>query len=422
MKSNLWKSYVIWACATFFYIYQFVLRVSPSLIVDDLMIFFQLDASSVARFSALSMYSYSLLQIPSGILADIFGVRRVILTSIVCCITGVFLFVSSQHLFLAQAGRLLLGAGSAAAFLCVSKIATQWFPPTRRASLLGFTMALGTVGAYAGNTLLSHLILSVGWRHSLLITNVFGIIVLIVSFIFIPKNSPHTDAENTDDSRQNAIREVLGHFVLICKTPMFWIYSISALGLYLCLSVIADLWGTSLVMETYHVTKQSAARSVTLIYVGLCLGSITLTFIADYIKRRQILIQLALLGLVGLTSTLFYASHLSLPALSTLFFLIGFCGGAEMLCFASICEMMNKKLAGTLTGFMNCVVMLGGALIAEQVGRLLDFFWEGGISDQGIRIYSAEDYRKALSLVIIVIAMCAVTSLFLKKTHSNKVH
>ena len=75
---KLTKPYAIWICASFFYIYQMFLRVSPSLIVNDLMIFFQINGTQVATLTAWAMYAYSLMQIPVGVLIDVYGVRKIL--------------------------------------------------------------------------------------------------------------------------------------------------------------------------------------------------------------------------------------------------------------------------------------------------------------------------------------------------------
>lgn len=407
-----WKAYSIWICAAFFYIYQFILRVSPSLMVDDLMLHFQTDASQVAGIAALAMYSYSLLQVPAGILVDTFGTRKVLLNSILLCILGVSLFSLSPFLLPAKLGRILLGAGSASAFICVCKISTQWFSPKQRARLLGLTMSMGTVGAYIGSVSLSHLIAKMGWKNTLLSTNLLGLVVLCVAFFTVPKSNPASQ-EELENSDTHSLREVIQQLIVVVQSSTFWIYSVTAIGLYLSISVIADLWGVPFVMQNYGVDKVVAANRVSLVYIGLCTGSIFLTTLSDMIGSKKNLIRLCILMLFILNCMVVYWASLPLSVLSILLFGVGFFGGGEMLCFASLCETSDSKITGTLTGLMNCVVMSGGAFIAEQVGRLLDYFWNGELHSTGIRLYSSESYQKSLSLIVFVIFASTIAAVFL---------
>ncbi|MFZ9595283.1 MAG: MFS transporter, partial [Bdellovibrionia bacterium] len=185
LSSHRVRFYFIWICASIFYVYQFILRVSPSLIVDDLMGFFHLDASGVAQLSSLAMYAYALMQIPAGLSVDAFGVRRILMASVVLCLLGVSLFASTHDLHWAQLGRILLGTGSASAFLCVGKVSALWFPPERRAVLLGMTMAMGKVGGYLGNVGLSLMIAQWRWHTSLLLTHSLGLLTILGAYLMI---------------------------------------------------------------------------------------------------------------------------------------------------------------------------------------------------------------------------------------------
>ncbi len=69
------KSYVLWAVASLFYLYQFVLRLSPSVMMEDLMEAFRIDATGFAAMGSIALLSYSLFQLPLGAFADRFGVR-----------------------------------------------------------------------------------------------------------------------------------------------------------------------------------------------------------------------------------------------------------------------------------------------------------------------------------------------------------
>ena len=416
-QQSLSKSYIIWVCVALFYLYQFILRVSPSVMLEDLMAHFQINATEMGALSAVAMYSYSLLQVPAGILVDIFGVRRVVLGSISLCILGVLIFISTDVLWVAKAGRFLLGMGSAAAFLSVSKVSTLWFSPRRRATLFGMTMAAGTIGALNGSAPLSYLVSWVGWKQSLLWVTGFGGLVFAIN-AFILKDRVSYDAHPTQSVHVD-IRKYFKEIRVILKSRACWITGLTALGIYLSISVLADLWGVSFLMHAYGMDRILASKIVSFIYVGLCVGSLSLTFLSDLIHRRKLLISVSTLSLVLLVSLVVYYPYLSVNALSGCLFLIGFFSGAEMLCFTSATESVDHRFAGMVTGFINCVVMLGGAFFQEQVGKILDLYWSGQVAAEGVRIYSLLEYQKALILLVTTISFSVVMSFFIpEKTES----
>jgi len=102
-----------------------------------------------------------------------------------------------------------------------------------------------------------------------------------------------------------------------------------------------------------------------------------------------------------------------------LLFLIGFFLTGQTLVFASATEIMPSYMSGTVTGFVNMVVMVGGVVLQPLIGWLLDWAWDG-IKENGVPIYTLTDYRLALS----TIPMCMIISLivvhFIPETHLRK--
>ncbi|HXW60613.1 MAG TPA: MFS transporter, partial [Myxococcota bacterium] len=144
LKTAFIPLYLAWSAAALFYFYQYILRVSPGVMVTDLRQEFKMTAEQFSSLGALYLYAYSLLQIPLGIAIDRIGVRRTVLGSIILCIVGALMLGRAETLFMAQASRLLVGAGSASAFMAALKIAADWLSPGQRGFLMGATLTLGT--------------------------------------------------------------------------------------------------------------------------------------------------------------------------------------------------------------------------------------------------------------------------------------
>lgn len=403
-----WMPLFIWSSAVLFYMYQFLLRVSPSVMMDDLMRDFQIDASGFGALSALAMYCYSITQIPLGILSDLFGARKTILLSLILCILGTLVFAHSKLLVTAQLGRILLGTGSAAAFLCVNKITREWLPPEKTATFLGLILTAGTIGALNGGAPLAVLNSSYGWRQTLVWLSMIGGFIFFLNFLIL-KETPLKSKE----------KYVPVQFWHLMRNSQCWIYATVAFGSYLSIVVFADLWGTSFLCQLHPIDKTTASLSVSWIYIGLCIGSPTLAWITQIFRKRKLIITLSILMLLVFLSTLiFFCKEIELSYIKYLFFLIGFFSGVEMLCFAGAFDATSTSAAGTVTGFINTVVMLSGAVVQQQIGKLLDLFWSGEISSNGIRVYSILSYQKALSSMILLMCFSMIASFFIRETPS----
>jgi sugar phosphate permease len=68
MSPSLGRSWLIWGCAALFYCYQFLLRVSPTVMTHELMADFHVDAYALGALTSFYYYAYAFLQLPVGTL------------------------------------------------------------------------------------------------------------------------------------------------------------------------------------------------------------------------------------------------------------------------------------------------------------------------------------------------------------------
>src|SRR5262245_24058786 len=81
MNFSLFKSVYPWiivSCGMLFYCYNYFLRVSPSVMQNELSQAFHITASELGTLAGLYYYAYTPMQIPAGLLYDKFGVRFVL--------------------------------------------------------------------------------------------------------------------------------------------------------------------------------------------------------------------------------------------------------------------------------------------------------------------------------------------------------
>jgi hypothetical protein len=73
------RRWAIWLVLSLAYLIVYFQRVSPAVIVDKLFAQFQIEAAAaVGSLAAIYFYAYFLMQIPAGILNDIYGPRKVV--------------------------------------------------------------------------------------------------------------------------------------------------------------------------------------------------------------------------------------------------------------------------------------------------------------------------------------------------------
>ena len=404
---------IMWLLVVTYYLYQYILRVSPSVMADEIMAGFKLDAHGFGALSAIATLFYALLQIPAGILSDLFGARRMVLTSILLCTGGVALFSITDSLYIAYLARALIGSGSACAFLCVSKIASDWFSVEKKSLMFALTVAVGTCGALIGSAPLSKMNETYGWRGSFYLLVGLGIVIFILNLLFL-RDRADTAHQETATSRY----EIWTSIKQIFKSRFCWMYAIVALGIYLSISVFADLWGVSFIMVKYGLSKAVAAQAVSMIYVGTAIGVISIAWFSTFFKDRRPIIGVSALLIASLLALIVFGNVNSTWSIYVIMFSIGFFAGGEVLCFTSACEVMSVSIAATVTGFINFIVTLGAAFIQKQIGHLLHSLWDGTLTEAGLPFYTVQNYQGAMSILIGLTFGSFVLSFFLN--HSAK--
>ena len=83
---------LVWSFGALFYLLGFFHRVAPAVITAELMQEFRINASALGNLSAFYFYSYVAMQIPTGILADRWGPRRLLTLGAMIASLGAVMF------------------------------------------------------------------------------------------------------------------------------------------------------------------------------------------------------------------------------------------------------------------------------------------------------------------------------------------
>ena len=161
--------WLVWGLGSAFMFYKYLLEVSPSVMVSDLMQVFNATGAQLGNLAACYFYAYLLMQIPMGIFTDRFGPRRVTSLAIVCCAAGALLLAYAHDLWVAELARFITGFGAAVAAISCLKLTTLWFPPKRFALMAGLMMSIAVLGAVGGQAPLSIAMSHIGWRDSMIL-------------------------------------------------------------------------------------------------------------------------------------------------------------------------------------------------------------------------------------------------------------
>src|SRR6266436_2501423 len=156
-------------------------RVNLSVSRDALEASFGISAVMFGWLSGAYNWTYMLLQLPSGLLLDRFGVRRVGIVSTVIWSVASFAGAISTGIGSLFGARFLLGIGEAPTFPANSKATGYWFPKNERSLATAMFDSAAKLSSAIGIPVLGFLLLRFGWRWNFAAT---GFISLLYFALF----------------------------------------------------------------------------------------------------------------------------------------------------------------------------------------------------------------------------------------------
>ncbi len=414
-KQNIRGSLIV-ACGGIFYMYQYIVRVSPNIMNHELLTNFAIDSAALGLLLGAYNWSYSAMQIPLGITIDRFGPRLFLCAAAALCAMACFIFGNTTNPIIGGGARFLMGMGSACGLIGTIKLGTIWLEPKHVAKVTGLAILMGTVGASLGGAPLELLLNKIGFTKTMEFLGQVGIVVSIVIY-FLVSNKPaidhHEEIVDIYTTGEHPFKNVLR----LLKTRQAWLLAVYGMLMYLPITIIGVVWGVSFIRNVAGVSDIISASVVSAMFFGAAIGSPCFAYFSDFIKNRRLPM---LIGSIITTITWFvvFTCDPSLPYLYLLFFIAGFSYTAKCLSFASICETMPLKMAGVSIAFVNMIVMSTGIIFLPIIGALMDFHWNGEMYNN-VPCYSVADYKFALIIIPIMLALSSIIVFFIKETHPD---
>jgi len=395
-----------WATGAMFFFYAWVLRVAPSVMVEELMRDFAVGAGVLGHLSAAYFYGYAGMQIPVGLLLDRFGPRRLMAVAALVCAAGCILFATSDTLTAATAGRLLIGASAAFSLVGSMAVAGQWFPANQFAILSGLSMAMGMAGGVFGQAPLRLAVEASDWRTTTLLLAAGGVALALAAWATV-----------RDRWRgSGGVGNALSGLRIVLRHRQTWLIALTGLGTSAPLLAFASLWGVPFLETAYGLTRTAAAGLTSTVFIGWGVGAPLAGWLSDRIGRRRPPLIAGLAVETAALAALVYIPGLPMPVLAALCFVVGFCGSAQIVCFALVRENHATTLSGTAIGFLNGMVTGAGALFQPLVGALLDLAWTGETA-LGVRVYDPGAYRLAFASLIVCCLVGFLCLLAVRETY-----
>jgi MFS family permease len=405
------------------YVAGFFQRVAPAVLTQELMSEFDIAATGLGNLSAFYLYGYVAMQIPTGLMVDRWGARRVLSAGAAIAALGSFLFAAAPTVLVANLGRLLIGGSVGVAWVGTLKLAAHWLPGDRFALATGLALAAGMTGAAFAGVPLRWAVVEFGWRA--VMTFAAAAIAAISAVIWlVVRDDPAESGYRgyftgaLPAGRKPAVWRGLGEVLRYRNT---WLIFVAPQGVSASIIAFAGLWGVPYFVSVYGYSQQHAAFLCTALLLSWALGGPLFGAFSDRIGERKPPYVLAILCSLVLWSAFIHAERpLPHSVLLALLVAAGFSAGGMVVGFAFAKESVPARLAGTAGGVANMGSMTGPMLLQPLIGVVLDLCWRGELAASGVRVYDADAYRIAFSLLLAWLALSLAAALATRETRARQ--
>jgi sugar phosphate permease len=361
-------------------------RVNLSVSRDALQASFGISAVMFGYLSSAYNWTYALLQLPSGLLLDRFGVRRVGIISTVIWSVASFAAAICTGVGGLFGARFLLGIGEAPTFPANAKAIGYWFPTDERSLATATFDAAAKFSSAIGIPLLGLLLFYFGWRWNFAATGFISLVYFALFYAFY--RNPSKDKLLTDAERQfiaqggaqpeDRARAAKGApLAYLLRQRKVWGLALGFASynytFYLLLTWLPSYLSTALHMDLLHSALYTSVPWLFATFTDLVVGG----WLVDALiqrgwsaarVRQVVLVGGTTLGL-GILGTAH--AHSPVTALFWISISIGGLSAASPVAWSIPSLVAPRESVGTLGGILNCSSQLAGIAAPILTGYIV---------------------------------------------------
>jgi ACS family glucarate transporter-like MFS transporter len=326
--------------------------------------------------------AYAIFEIPSALLGDRIGQRKVFLRivvwwSVFTALTGAVNGLTSLILV-----RFLFGIGESGAYPNCSGVVARWFPKSETTRGISWMSMGSNAGAAIAPLLVVPLAIYYGWRMPFFVNGVIGLIWVMVCYRWFrnhPAEMKKISPEEKEYIEQN--RCFVSHkanfpWKRALKNYMLWALVIS----FFCTqwaNYFFIAWMPNWLQEGKHFTEQQMKLATSYVFIIGILSSFICGIFSDRLVRKKGLRvarrAIAISCFILMAGLILISAGTNDPLIVTVALISAhfFQAPAIITCF-STCVNMGGDRAATVAGIMNFFGQMGAFLMSVIFGKIVD--------------------------------------------------
>ena len=390
---------------------SFFHRVAPAAIAEELQEAFAIGGAMLGTLAATYYVIYTVMQVPTGVLNDTLGPRRVLVAGCAIAGAGSLLFAAADSIASAVAGRTLAGLGVSVAFVSMLKLGAEHFPERRFATVTGIGAMIGLTGALAAATPLAWAVTFVSWRAVFVAAGVASLLLAAAIWTIRGEDRPAARPRPPGPRIGAHWHEGL---LLVARNratwPCFW-FGFGMSGSYM---TFVGLWAVPYLVDGYGMSAVEATHHTSLMLVCLAASQGGIGVWSDRMGRRKPLIMAS--GLIYLACWIAWlAGAAALPGASyAISGLLGLSVCGMTLSWACAKELNHPHYSGIAISLVNTSGFLAVGLLQPLVGWLLDRSAAGAA-------HTGAHYIPGIALLTVFAGIALAGALFIRETRCRNI-
>src|SRR5690242_11081906 len=320
------------------------------------------------------------MQVPTGVLVDSWGPRKLLTWAGLLAAAGTFLFGATSNFDLACLGRAIVGGATAVEWLVLLKIGAHWFPRRRFSALAGLGLFFGNIGALTAQVPLRLMIVHFGWRGVIVVSGAAVLVFAGLAWAFVrddPSDAGYATFAAAEQAGKTKAAELWKGFARIFGYRNTWLIFFSQGGFVGPMIAFTGLWAVPFLIVRFGISARAASLVASVMVICWAGGSPIWGDISERVGRRKSLyVAGALISAIG-WGVMFFVTSLPLTAFIAIAAVTSFACGATILGFAYCKESVPLQQTGSSNAIVNIGNMLGPAVLQPAIGSVLGKYWNG---------------------------------------------
>ncbi|MBE0620784.1 MAG: MFS transporter [Burkholderiales bacterium] len=372
------------------YFLSYLYRTVNAIISPDLVREFSLGPDDLGLLTSSYFLAFALFQLPLGILLDRYGPRRVNASLLMIAASGAAFFGLSQSLPGLIVARALIGLGVSGCLMSSMKVFTLWFPLNRLATLNGWLLSCGGLGALAASKPAEALLRITDWHSMFLLLAALTFAAAGAIFLIVP--------ERQAPQAPQSLMQSLKSLPPILRNANFWRLGLLAIAGQGVAMSLQSLWIAPWLKDVVGLPRADIGNHLLMIALGMIVGAALWGVVADWLSHRGVDTVKVVLGGVGANLVILLLLALGVKV-GTLFLMFALTLFSQVLplIYAVLSKEFPLELSGRVISTLNFLVFLSAFAVQWGTGLIINL-WpvEAGR-------YAAAGYGTAFGVCVVLL-------------------